>query len=296
MESLNASRSLVDEYLRYLRVEKGLSANTLKAYTADLERLVELARGRDLSSFDRDEIVQMIVEIRNQGIKDATVSRFISTLKGFHRYLLAEGLSKHDPTNLLETRKAWQSLPRFLSLAEMEALLSQPDVATDLGIRDRAVLELFYATGMRVSELVGLDLSDVDWENGAVSCYGKGSKHRKVPLGRAALEHLQKYMPVRQRLLDGRTSHHLFVERGGSRLTRQKLWKLIKQYGKLAGIEYITPHMLRHSFATVLLEHGADLRSVQLMLGHSNISTTQIYTHVTSRHLLDSYRKFHPRS
>lgn len=296
--TIHVRGQLIEEYLRYLRVEKGLSENTLKAYRADLARFDELAfaRGREVTSLDRDEIVGMVAEIRDGGTQDASISRFISTLKGFHKYLLAEGLRKQDPTALLEARKAWQTLPRFLTQEEMEALLRQPSSGDDCGIRDRAVLELFYATGMRVSELVGLNLNDVDWETGAINCYGKGSKHRRIPLGRDALEHLKHYMPARQRLLAGASAHHLFVERGGGRLTRQGLWKMVKHYGKKAQIDYITPHMLRHSFATVLLEHGADLRSVQLMLGHSNISTTQIYTHVTSRHLLDTYRKFHPRS
>jgi integrase/recombinase XerD len=291
-------QQFVDEYLRYVRVEKGLSANTLKAYKADLDRFLGIvsAHGRDLLSLDREEIVQVIAELRDRGTQDTSISRFVSTIKGFHKYLLAEGIRKQDPTNLLETRKAWQTLPRFLTQQEMEALLRQPSQSDDPGVRDRAILELFYATGMRVSELVGLNLNDVDWETGAVNCYGKGSKHRRIPLGRVALDQLKVYLPARARLLAGKSGHHLFVERGGGRLTRQGLWKMIKEYGRLAGIDYITPHMLRHSFATVLLEHGADLRSVQLMLGHSNITTTQIYTHVTSRHLLDSYRKFHPRS
>ena len=297
-EDRRKSGQLIAEYLRYLRVEKGLSANTLAAYGADLARLAELAseRQKDLCTLDRDEIVGIIADIKRKGARDATLSRFISTLKGFYRFLVAEGLSKHDPTSFLEARKAWQTLPRFLSSEEIEVLLRQPDGSHDLGIRDRAVLELFYATGMRVSELVGLDVSDVDWENGAVDCYGKGSKYRRIPIGSVALDYLKSYLPARQRLLDGKMSDHLFVERGGPRLTRQKLWKLIKEYGRMAGIDYITPHMLRHSFATVLLENGADLRSVQMMLGHSNIGTTQIYTHVTSRRLLDSYKKFHPRS
>lgn len=289
---------MIAEYLRYLRVEKGLAGNTLDAYTADLGRLAKLTstRGRDVATLDREEIVSMLVDLRDAGASDATISRFVSTVKGFHRYLLAEGIRSQDPTSLIETRRAWQTLPRFLTHEEMERLMQQPSAADDFGLRDRAMLEVFYATGMRVSELVGLDLNDLDSESGTISCYGKGSKHRRIPLGRVALENLKLYMPARYRLLSGSTSHHLFVERGGKRLTRQKLWKLIKHYGKLAGIDYITPHMLRHSFATVLLAHGADLRSVQLMLGHSNIATTQIYTHITSRHLLESYRKYHPRS
>ncbi|MEP7270901.1 MAG: tyrosine-type recombinase/integrase, partial [Acidobacteriota bacterium] len=250
---------LVAEYLRYLRVEKGLSANTLSAYRTDLERFASLAetRGRDLLSLDREEIVAIIAEVRDSGVQDTSISRFISTLRGFYKYLLSEGIRTQDPTSLLETRKAWQTLPRVISQEEMERLLRQPSTADDRGVRDRAILDLFYATGMRVSELVGLDLKDVDWETGAVNCYGKGSKHRRIPVGRVALESLRVYLPARHRLLAGRTSHHLFVERGGGRLTRQGLWKMVKQYGKAAGIDYITPHMLRHSFATVLLEHGA---------------------------------------
>ena len=289
---------LIEEYLRYLRVERGLSANTLAAYGTDLDLLVRSAAemGKDLLTLEREDLVAVIGRMRDDGVKDATVSRFMSALRGLYRYLMAEGLTKHDPSAFLEARRAWQTLPRCLSQTEVEALLEQPSLETDEGLRDRAMLELFYASGMRISELLGLRLSDIDWENGAVNCYGKGSKHRRVPIGRAALEFLKLYQPARQRLLQGMSSAHLFIDRGGRRLTRQKIWKRVKEYGRKAGIEYITPHLLRHTFATALLENGADLRSVQLMLGHSDISTTQIYTHVTSRRLLDSYRKFHPRS
>jgi integrase/recombinase XerD len=289
---------LVDEYLRYLRVERGLSANTLAAYRADLDLLERRASGmgKDLLTLEREDLVAVIGVMRDEGVKDATISRFMSALRGLYRYLMAEGLTKHDPAAFLDARRAWQTLPGCLSLEEVERLLEQPPLETDEGLRDRAMLELFYASGMRISELLGLRLADIDWENGAVNCYGKGSKHRRVPVGRAALEFLKLYQPARLRLLQGGSAAHLFIDRGGRRLTRQKIWKRVKEYGRKAGIEYITPHLLRHTFATALLENGADLRSVQLMLGHSDISTTQIYTHVTSRRLLDSYRKFHPRS
>ena len=289
---------IIKEYLRYLRVERGLSRNTLSAYRADLARLSTLAVGleRELLTLDRHDLVEMIATLRDSGSNDATISRFISSAKGLFKYLITEGLTKRDPTIFLEGRKSWQALPRFLTPGEIKSLLSQPRIEDDIGVRDRALFELMYATGMRVSELTALDLGDIDWEAGIVSCFGKGSKHRRVPVGREALAYLKMYLPARHRILGSKASHLLFVDRGGTRLTRQKVWKLIKEYGEKAGIDYITPHMLRHSFATVLLENGADLRSVQMMLGHSNITTTQVYTHVTSRKLMESYRKFHPRS
>lgn len=289
---------LISEYLRYLRVERGLAGNTIAAYAADLKSLVDRVEGtgRDIISLDREEVVEILGELRDAGLEDSTISRFTSSIRGFYRYLAAEGISRKDPTAFLEARRSWQTLPRVLSGEETERLISAPDLSTDEGVRDRAVLELLYASGLRVSELVGLQLEDVDLERGTVDCYGKGSKHRRTPVGSSALEYLKLYLPARQRLLGGRISARLFVGANGQGLSRQQIWRMIKGYGRAAGIDYVTPHMLRHSFATALLEHGADLRSVQLMLGHSNISTTQIYTHVSKRRLVDSYRKFHPRS
>lgn len=294
---INSNR-LVDEYLRYLRVERGLSANTLSAYRRDLAHLTTYATeiGREVLTVERTNLIDLVARLRDSGSNDATIARFISSVKGLFKYLLAEGLTRRDPTIFLEGRKAWQALPRFLSPSDIAALLAQPDTGTDAGLRDRALLELMYATGMRVSELTSLKPSDVEWEAGVVSCFGKGSKHRRVPVGRDALEFLKRYLPCRARLLGDKSSSFLFVDRRTQRLTRQQVWKLIKGYGETAGIDYITPHMLRHSFATALLENGADLRSVQLMLGHSNITTTQVYTHVTSRRLVENYKKFHPRS
>lgn len=291
-------RQLIEEYLRYLRVERGLAANTLAAYRADLDNLSEncAKMGRDLLTIGREEILEMLRAMREAGARDATIARFTSSVRGLYRYLVVSGVTKQDPTAYLEARRAWQTLPRFLTREEIEALLAQPRMDEDEGVRDRALLEFFYASGMRISEVLGLRLRDIDFDAGTVDCFGKGSKHRRVPLGRSALEHLKIYLPARARMLADASSDYLFIERGGARLTRQKVWKRIKEYGRAAGIDYITPHMLRHSFATVLLENGADLRSVQMMLGHSSISTTQVYTHVTSRRLLDSYRKFHPRS
>jgi len=217
-------------------------------------------------------------------------------VRGLFQFAVREGYTKNDPTAHLSIRKSWQTLPRFLSQEEVESVLSKPDLETDLGKRDRAMLEMLYATGVRVSELIGLKIKDVDWDTGLLTCLGKGSKQRRIPIGRSALRFLKLYMPARKNLMGDRHSDLLFVEEQGRGVTRQKFWKIIKDYGEMANIEYITPHMLRHSFATALLSNGADLRSVQLMLGHSDISTTQIYTHVTDDHLKSAYRKFHPRS
>ncbi len=203
---------LIKEYLRYLRVERGLSRNTLSAYRADLARLSTLAVGleRELLTLDRHDLVEMIATLRDSGSNDATISRFISSAKGLFKYLITEGLTKRDPTIFLEGRKSWQALPRFLTPGEIKSLLSQPRIEDDIGVRDRALFELMYATGMRVSELTALDLGDIDWEAGIVNCFGKGSKHRRVPVGREALAYLKMYLPARHRILGSKASHLLF--------------------------------------------------------------------------------------
>jgi integrase/recombinase XerD len=285
------------EYLSFLRVEKGLSENSLAAYRRDLQKLEKHCTeiGTSLFAIDRKNLVEILAISKIAGESDSTVSRFTSVVKGFYRFLIREKLLEVDPTSYLETRKRWQTLPKFLSQLEVESLLQAPDLNTDEGLRDRAMFEVLYASGLRVSELIGLKLADIDFEQGLLTCFGKGSKQRKVPLGNSALTFLTRYMPARQRLLANHNSHRLFVHKGGTALTRQKVWLMIKDYGKKAGIDYITPHLLRHSFATVLLENGADLRSVQLLLGHSDIGTTQIYTHITDDKVKVSYQKFHPR-
>ncbi len=295
---MGTGNNYIHEYLNYLRVERGLAENTLLAYHRDLEKMSVwvLKNSRETLSLDRKDLVEIFAELKQGGSSDATLSRLISVLKGYYRFLLRERIIAVDPTAYLEARKSWQSLPKFLSLEEVDQLLEQPDLITDKGLRDRAILEVLYASGLRVSELLGLKLTDIGWDSGVLTCFGKGSKQRKVPLGRSAMDWLVKYMPARLRLLKGINSHGLFIEAGGAALTRQKIWQIIKSYGEQAGIDYITPHVLRHSFATVLLEHGADLRSVQLLLGHADIGTTQIYTHITDEKVRDSYRKFHPRS
>ena len=292
------NRALIEEFLNYLRVERGLSANTLEAYRRDLQKLAAFAakREKEIATIEREDLRNLMMQMKQEGLDDKSISRAFSAIRGLYRYILREGLSKQDPTAYLEARKAWQTLPRFLSLAEVETLLDQPDLGTDAGLRDRAMIEVMYGTGLRVSELVNLKLGDLEMEGGYLTCFGKGSKQRRVPLGRVAIDFVTRYMPARMRLLNGQSSHQLFVEKGGRAITRQRFWKIIKDYGRMAKIDDVTPHTLRHSFATVLLENGADLRSVQLMLGHADISTTQIYTHVTDERLRSSYKKFHPRA
>jgi integrase/recombinase XerD len=290
---------LIDEFITTLRVEKGGAANTVEAYRRDLLKLSRLAaeRGKSLLTLDRDDLVESMATLKERnGNGDATISRFTSAVRTFYRYLLREKLTVKDPTAHLESRRTWQSLPHFLTPAQIDQLLLQPDLTTDDGVRDRTMIEVLYATGLRVSELIGLKLRDLDLETGLINCLGKGSKQRRVPLGGAAIAHLQHYLPVRLRLGGDHSTDLLFIEKGARAMTRQRFWRLIKDYGEAAGIDYITPHILRHSFATALLSNGADLRSVQLLLGHRDISTTQIYTHVTDEHLKKTYRSFHPRS
>ncbi len=291
-------KKIVDEFITSLRVEKGLSNNTVESYQRDLKKLCEIAMklGKGLLTLERNDLLTAIATIKNAERSDATVARFISTIRGFFKFVVREGFSKHDPTAYLESRKSWQTLPRFLSPGEVDSILARPDLKTDAGMRDRAMLETLYASGLRVSELIGLKTNDLDWESGLLTCFGKGSKQRRVPIGRSAIHYLKMYLSARRRLLGDKYSDLLFVEPNGRSVTRQKFWRLIKDYGAAAGIEDVTPHMVRHSFATALLSNGADLRSVQMMLGHSDISTTQIYTHVTDDHLKTAYKKFHPRS
>jgi integrase/recombinase XerD len=292
------NQKLIENFIQAMRVEKGLSDNTLRSYESDLripgESLSE--KQKSLLTVDRDDLIDFLARLKDEDWSESSVARFISSVKGLFRFALTEGLVKQDPTAYLESRKAWQTLPRFLSQEEVDKLLEQPDLNNDIGFRDRTMLEVLYATGVRVSELVGLRVSDVELATGVLSCLGKGSKQRLIPLGRSALSYLRNYFSVRQMLLKGKRSDALFIELNAEPITRQKFWKIIKRYGESAGLGRVTPHMLRHSFATALLENGADLRSVQMLLGHSDISTTQIYAHVTSDRLRSAYKQFHPRS
>jgi integrase/recombinase XerD len=292
------NQRLVEKFINAARVERGLSDNTLQSYRSDLKVLCDLLdkKGENLLAINRDDLIGALSHLKDKGRSDASIARFMSSVRVFFRFAMSDGLTKHDPTSHLESRKAWQSLPRFLTQEEVDKLLKQPDLNTDIGVRDRTMLEVLYATGLRVSELVSLKVPDIELEPGLLNCLGKGSKQRRIPLGQSAINYLRNYFAVRQRLMKAKRSDTLFIEPGAKPVTRQKFWKIIKRYGELAALGHVTPHMLRHTFATSLLENGADLRSVQMMLGHSDISTTQIYTHVTSDHLQSTYRKFHPRS
>ncbi|MCS6817208.1 MAG: site-specific tyrosine recombinase XerD [Blastocatellia bacterium] len=292
-------RDLVREFLTYLRIERGLSANTIEAYRRDLERVATWAqteRQKDLLSLSREDLREFLRWMSEQGFEVGSVTRCIVTLRNFFRFLILDGFLKSDPTISLQTPRSWQTLPRFLTIEEVNRLLEQPDVTRDIGVRDRAILEVLYATGVRASELVVLRLGDVDVDKGVLVCLGKGSKERLVPLGRSAIEWVLKYLPIRQRWLGQKTSPWLFISPRGRPLTRQALWKLVARYGRAAGLGQVMPHMLRHTFATHLLEHGADLRSVQMMLGHSDLSTTQVYTYITNERLRQIYDHCHPRA
>ncbi len=293
-------QEFVEHFLNYLSVEKGLARNTILAYRKDIAIFLEYLRGRGmtaLSQSGKDDITGFMLFQKDHRIAPGSIARRLAAIKSFYRFLVRERILAQDPTALIESPKLWKKVPDVLSLPEVERLLEQPDVHTRQGMRDRALLETLYATGMRVSEAAGLSLEDVNTEVGFIRCTGKGNKQRIVPLGRKAISSIQRYLgSARPRFVRKNDSGFMFVGRGGARLSRQSLWKLIKRYAAQAGIKKeIRPHMLRHSFATHLLERGADLRSVQEMLGHANISTTQIYTHVSRERLKSIHRTFHPR-
>jgi integrase/recombinase XerD len=285
-------------FLDYLRVEKGLSPNTIIAYRNDLEKLSRFVRdrGRELVSVEREDLIAFIRYLNELGLDAKSIGRTLVTVRGLYKFLILDGYLNRDPSANLETPKSWQSLPKFLIPEEVERLLASPDLTTHIGIRDKAMLEVLYATGLRVSELVSLKISDLNLDLGIVTTLGKGSKERSVPMGKSAVNWTRRYLSVRLKLLQGKNSPYLFVSSKGHLITRQAFWKTIVGYGERAKIGHITPHLLRHSFATHLLENGADLRSVQMMLGHSDISTTQIYTHITNERLKEIYKKFHPRA
>lgn len=288
-----------ERFLSYLRVERGLSANTLAAYRNDLGKLSRFAEscGKDPLSLQADDLTAFVRSLYDQRLNPRSIARALVAVRGFYKFLIQDGHLTLDPSANLETPKTWQSLPRFLAAEEVDRLLISPVTSTDLGLRDKAMLEVLYATGVRVSELVGLTPGNLNLDLGFLTIFGKGDKERAVPLGRSAVEWTRKYLSVRPRLmLQGKATPALFINDNGQPITRQAFWRILVSYGEKAGIGHITPHLLRHSFATHLLENGADLRSVQMMLGHSDISTTQIYTHITNERLREIYKKFHPRA
>jgi integrase/recombinase XerD len=292
------TRDLIREYLSFLQVEKGLAKNSVESYRRDLARLKAAADscGCEPQSLGKTEMTQFVMSLTREGLGPRSVSRTLSAVRGFFRFLLLDGHVKTDPTADIMAPQGGQKLPRFLTQEEMERLLAAPDTSTPEGVRDRALVELLYATGLRVSELVSLTMSSVDVDSGVLFCMGKGSKQRRVPVGRSAIEWLQRYQSARRALLSGRESQSLFVGYLGVPVTRQSVWAMLKRHAFKAQIRGVTPHVLRHSFATHLLEHGADTRSVQAMLGHSDLATTQIYTHVTGERLRSVYEKHHPRA
>lgn len=289
-------------FLEYLTVELGLSANTRQAYERDLRlfcKTLGFKNSDALVNVSREQITGYMTQLKEKGLAAATIARKLAAIKAFYRFMTAEGYMDANPAEVVEAGTKGIKLPRVLSEDEVVRLLNQPDITTEEGFRDRTMLEVLYATGMRVSELINLTLERVDLNMKYIIAFGKGSKERIVPLGSVAAEFLQQYLEkVRPKLTHaGRNTNIVFLAFGGHELTRQRFWQIIRAYGRKANInKALTPHILRHSFATHLLDNGADLRSVQELLGHSDISTTQIYTHLTNKRLRDIYAKAHPRA
>lgn len=287
-------------FLTSLRVEKGLSDNTVQAYRRDICKFGEFVGARKIGLRDvqRGDVVDFLASLYHRGLDSRSVARNLVTIRNFFRFALLEGYVTDDPAATIESPRFRKSLPEFLSVDEVDRLLAQPDLNAVVGLRDRAMIELMYSCGLRVSELCGLRLADLHAEEGCLRCIGKGNKERLVPVGRQALAMVRRYLQAsRPKLLGESTSPHLFLNNAGRQITRLTYWKALGDYGRKAGLrKTLTPHMLRHSFATHLLDRGADLRSVQMMLGHADISTTQIYTHVVEERLKQVYKAHHPRA
>jgi integrase/recombinase XerD len=291
---------VLNQFLNYLIVEKGLSKNTLSAYSHDLSRFLDHLRQKgiqDILKVGKFDVRAFLLALKRQRFSSKTIVRYLVAIRTFFRFMTQEGILEVNPVEELESPKMDKTLPQILTIKEVDQLLEQPDLQTSLGVRDRAMLEMLYATGVRVSELVQLRINQVNLEGGYVLVYGKGSKERIVPLGSEAMKWATLYLKTaRIKLAKGRESPFLFINRSGKGMSRQRFWRTIKRYGQRARIrKRITPHLLRHSFASHLLERGADLRSVQMMLGHADISTTQIYTHVTGERLKKIHQRYHPR-
>ncbi|MGA2267404.1 MAG: site-specific tyrosine recombinase XerD [Bryobacteraceae bacterium] len=290
-------RNEMTAFLNFCRLENGLSANSIEAYSSDLSRFSTFL-GEAAALPGREALRHYLDYLYQSGLSSRSVARHLTTLRSFYGFLLREGLVESDPTEHLSTPRQWHTIPKFLNLEEIERIIAAPDRSRPTGLRDWAMLELLYATGLRVSELCRLGVGDLNLDLGILRTTGKGNKQRLVPAGREAVRAVENYLENgRGALLKGRASRYLFITARGGCLTRQAFWKLLAGYGRKAGIFHgLTPHVLRHSFATHLLEGGADLRSVQVMLGHADISTTQIYTHVMRSRLRDTVEKHHPRA
>jgi len=293
-------KEFIDTFLNYLLVERGLSHNTIISYRKDLNVFVDFLNRHHidaLSKTTKNEVINFMLYQKDKGLVANSIARHLAAIKVFYRFLVRERILSSDPTSLIDSPKLWKKIPQALSLNEVDALLAQPNIRDRQGIRDKAILETIYATGMRVSEAANLKIANVNLDIGFLRCIGKGNKERVIPLGKKAVSSIIRYIQQsRPKLLKGKDSEFLFLNRSGKRISRQSLWKLIKKYARSARIKKpVRPHILRHSFATHLLERGADLRSVQEMLGHANISTTQIYTHINKDRLKTIHKMFHPR-
>jgi len=297
--------ALISAFLNYIKVEKGLAANTSSAYARDLRKFARFAEQRKLTlaAVSRGDLIEYLGSLYREHLDSRSVARHLVSLRNLFRFAMVEGILSSDPTLNLESPKVRKSLPSYLRMEEVDRLLAQPDLATPQGLRDRAIIEVLYSTGLRVSELVDLRVSDMEMRMGCLRCIGKGDKERLVPVGRKAVSAVQQYLETgRPALLEKRrqgtpTTPNMFINRSGARISRIGIWRILTQCGRKAGIRtHLSPHKLRHSFATHLLERGADLRSVQLMLGHADISTTQIYTHVVEERLKQVYKAHHPRA
>ena len=290
---------MIEAFLDHLRVERRLAAHTLESYGRDLAALAKYAAGRGVGTdaLDRDALEEFVRRQITRGLAPRSVARSVAAIRGYYRFLVLDRRLRASPADDLQPPHAWPALPKFLSIEEVDSLIAQPDVATPLGLRDRAMIELLYATGMRVSELVGVRTSDLHLRESYLICVGKGNKERLVPTGDQAIEWIARYQQAaRPALLKGRASPRLFLNARGQPLGRVGFWKLLKRYGRHANLpRSLSPHVIRHSFATHLLERGADLRAIQMMLGHADLSTTEIYTHVLEARLRTVYDRFHPR-
>lgn len=290
-------RDFVREYLLYLQVEKGLAKNSLESYGRDLQKLKNWAEKNnfDLLQLTRKDLREWLIDLAGENLSENSKRRMVSALRGFYKFLMFDGHIKKNPAEDLDAPQKGFYLPKFLNQTDVENLLQVPDVSTETGLRDRAILELMYACGLRVSEAVDLRISDVELDAGILTCKGKGSKTRKIPIGTSAVEWLKSYLVLRRRK-ENVEIQNLFVTALGRPLNRQIIFLFIKEYAGKIGLQDVSPHTLRHSFATHLVQNSADIRSVQQMLGHADISTTQIYTHITDAHLRKTYEKFHPRA
>lgn len=291
------NRDFIREYLSYLSVEKGLAKNSLEAYERDLEKLSSWAQKNsfDLLALTRQDLREWLMDLSRTELSENSKRRLLSAVRGFYKFLIIEGHLEKSPAEDLVAPQKGLYLPKFLNKADINLLLSVPDVSSETGLRDKAILEVMYASGLRVSEVVTLRINDIDIDAGILTCKGKGSKTRRVPVGSSAIEWIKSYLVLR-RQKENIEVQNLFVTPLGMPIHRQMVHSFIKQYAEKCGLKDVSPHTLRHSFATHLVQNSADIRSVQQMLGHADISTTQIYTHMTDAHLRKSYEKFHPRA